>query len=207
MNFFSKFYEKYEKETLTLGLFFFFTIPYLLINWLSVGRASYSLNLIIDEKIPFLIPFVLAYLSMYILALLPYFLVKKKDDFRQLALVYFVILSFCYLIFLLFPVEMIRPSLAWVSGLLGFLMNWLYSIDPGYNCFPSIHVAIAFFVGLVCFRYQKRYWWVLTWAILVAVSTLLIKQHYFLDVVGGWLVSLTGYLWWDKILMKNKKIY
>jgi len=73
-------------------------------------------------------------------------------------------------------------------------LRLLYSSDPPYNCFPSLHVAHSFVSALACFHVHRRLGAIATIsAALVAVSTLFTKQHYVLDVVVGALLAFVAY--------------
>ena len=85
---------------------------------------------------------------------------------------------------------MLRP----VDGVLGVsdgVLRWLYKIDAGFNIFPSLHVANVAYVACLIGRLRGRMAvpvWIL-W-LLVAGSTLLIKQHFLVDVVAGTLLGM-----------------
>jgi membrane-associated phospholipid phosphatase len=84
------------------------------------------------------------------------------------------------------------PALAYGVDLLA--LRVAYSIDPPYNCFPSLHVAYAFVSALTCSRVHRGVGFVaLLWAVLIAVSTVFTKQHYVLDVIGGGLIAWVAY--------------
>lgn len=56
----------------------------------------------------------------------------------------------------------------------------------GYNVFPSLHVANSVLVAWVFFRYRSPLAWpVLLLAVFVSASTVLVKAHYLLDILGG----------------------
>lgn len=71
----------------------------------------------------------------------------------------------------------------------------LYSSDPPYNCFPSLHVAHSFVSRLACYRVHRSLGIVATiCATLVALSTLFTKQHYILDVIAGMSLAFVAYV-------------
>ena len=80
------------------------------------------------------------------------------------------------------------------GGFLNTLVKLNYSADLPYNCFPSLHVAYAFIGALVLWNYKRT--WAYTYlacAIIVAISVVLVKQHYILDVVGGFITPFIAY--------------
>jgi membrane-associated phospholipid phosphatase len=60
-------------------------------------------------------------------------------------------------------------------------------LDPGYNIFPSLHVANAFLVAFIFFKLRNRIeGTALTIvAVLISISALYVKQHYVVDIVSG----------------------
>ena len=73
-------------------------------------------------------------------------------------------------------------------------LRFLYGADPPYNCFPSLHVAHSFVSALTCWRVHRGVGiGTGICASLVALSTLLTKQHYVLDVIAGVLLASIAY--------------
>jgi membrane-associated phospholipid phosphatase len=93
------------------------------------------------------------------------------------------------------PTKMPRPPLAAASFFDTALMT-LWNFDTAKNAFPSQHVAFSFVCALIlATAYKKIGWLPILMASLIAVSTVLIKQHYVWAVVGGIIVALFAY-WW-----------
>lgn len=74
-----------------------------------------------------------------------------------------------------------------------FTFNDKANLD--FNYFPSLHVAFAF--TLAFFVAEEKQSWliflVIFWACAVALATLLTKQHYLIDVVGGLILATVSY--------------
>ena len=65
-------------------------------------------------------------------------------------------------------------------------MLLLYRVDAPGNNFPSLHVANCVFASLLSSHYSHTLGLVLgMYAVLVALSTMLVKQHWLADCVGG----------------------
>lgn len=77
----------------------------------------------------------------------------------------------------------------------GFWLVLLNSIDTPANCFPSMHVALAV-IAAWGLRADNRPWAPLgaAWALLIALSTVLVKQHYVADVAGGLVLAVAASL-------------
>lgn len=201
---FPQLFKKYPREFLSIGLVLAFLIPYFLLNTFTNGRETHSLLLGIDENIPFFPAFIFVYLTSYIIVFMPYFFIREEKEFKKTAWAYIVTLMIGYFIFLIYPVKMIRPEVLINGQLNGFfsqITTWFYALDQPYNNFPSLHVAMSFLSAGACFKFNKKYWWLFLWAGAIAISTLLVKQHYVLDVLGG-AVLFGGVYWW---VMRRKR--
>ncbi len=75
------------------------------------------------------------------------------------------------------------------------LLTIVYHTDPGFNVFPSMHVANSLFVALIFYRYNKKvgqvFWGI---ALLISGSIFFVKQHYLIDFVGGTIEAIAVYL-------------
>lgn len=99
-------------------------------------------------------------------------------------------------IHLLWPVEYPRElfPLPEGTGVLSALgIQLLRGVDGARSCLPSLHVALATVAALSVTRPSR--WSVPTkiWAILVTVSTMTTKQHYFYDVGAGAFVGVLAH--------------
>jgi membrane-associated phospholipid phosphatase len=147
--------------------------------------------LFIDTYVPFLPALVVPYLSFFIL--IPYALFVVLPTAVGSAFLYALIIGmwsaavFWYFV----PTGMVRPKVEG-RGVFSRLVRAMYTIDGPCNNFPSSHV----FVSLICGHYLAVAFpetGLLTWAwcLLVAASTVFVKQHYIADVFGGvvWAVA------------------
>ena len=88
-----------------------------------------------------------------------------------------------------------RPAKVIGEGFVVWGLRFLYSADPPYNCFPSLHVAHSFVSALTCYRVHRGVGIAAALcAALVGLSTLFTKQHYILDVIAGILLACVAYL-------------
>jgi membrane-associated phospholipid phosphatase len=89
------------------------------------------------------------------------------------------LLAFC--IFLIYPTEFSR-SLTMKEEASTYAFRFLYSIDSAANCFPSLHVALAWLSALGLRDERKKAGGrAMVWSTLISISTLTTKQHYFVD--------------------------
>ncbi|HEY6402922.1 MAG TPA: phosphatase PAP2 family protein, partial [Blastocatellia bacterium] len=87
--------------------------------------------------------------------------------------------------------------------------RFLYSIDSAANCFPSLHVALAWLSALGLRDERRRAGALaMVWAALISISTLTTKQHYFADLVGGGaLAFFCRWLIREQISFKEPRIF
>jgi membrane-associated phospholipid phosphatase len=160
------------------------------------GRTTYAPELALDRLIPLQPGWALVYGSLYLfLILLPVFVVCREEHIRRTVLAYLMVWITAYICFLVYPTRAPRGDEVSGSGFGAWGLRFLYSADPPYNCFPSLHVAHSFVSALTCVRLHRGLGFVaLTCALLVALSTLFTKQHYVLDVIAGIGLAFAAYL-------------
>lgn len=171
----------------------FFTV-YPSCNWLTARRDDVlSLYVAPELSIPFVPEFVWAYLSLYLLFLIPPFAldqVRLKTLGRQLV----AATIFCGLIFLLLPAKLGFERAVPDDPFYNSLFANMFAVDLPHNMAPSLHVT---FSALILFalsdgpqpRLAKIIFW--GWLVLLCASTVLVHQHHLLDVATGLLVAIT----------------
>jgi len=144
-----------------------------------------------EKNIPLLPALIFAYFMNFCVLAFAYVFVEDLAFFRKMVKAFFIGTTIHFIIFLAFPVEYnLRPVVNPDQGWAYFLVYFYYWMDPPYNCFPSMHVSNCFLVAFLMHRYRSWLSWILhPIAISVAVSVVLVKQHYVVDVVAGFLVA------------------
>ena len=139
-----------------------------------------------------LLPFVPALLPLYV-AYIPFFWwtgARSEDDETATRFFYATHLQLAVsaIVWVLFPVMMPREpfygaaALSWVDA----FWRWF---DAPNNCLPSLHAANCLL--FIQFNWQRRWRWLHTLlAGGIIASTVLVKQHYAIDVLAGALVYL-----------------
>lgn len=172
---------------------------------------AYDLSIdFIDNNIPFVNWFIIFYIACYPWWYLgPLLVLKYKRmafyEYLTSAVIGYIIGG---IIFLTLPTEIIRPVID-NNNLLNKLVNFIYSVDtPANNLFPSFHCFISWNVYLsirgnkeVPVYYRIGY---LLFALLVCASTVLIKQHFFVDILAGVLLAELTFLIAKKISVAKK---
>lgn len=161
---------------------------------LDVGRTLHVPEIALDRALPLLPAWALVYGTVYLfLILLPVFVIRREAHIRGLYLAYLTVWLAAYVGFLVYPTRAPRPALVAGDGFVAWGLRFLYSADPPYNCFPSLHVAHSFVSAVACYRVHQRVGMAaLLGASLVALSTLFTKQHYAADVIAGMLLAFTA---------------
>ena len=161
-------------------------LGYLTLVHINKATSAISLSIPIDLWIPFNPYFIWIYISFYFLPYTLIFIIKDREDFEEMLFSLFIIYMIGFSIFFAFPVIMERPQIN-PTSLSAFIVMLMYKMDnPPLNCFPSLHVAISLFAALVVKMDNHRLGNVfIISAIIVSVSTLYVKQHYFLDIIAG----------------------
>ncbi len=169
---------------------------YILIPELLPPQTRYVPELALDRAIPLIPSWALVYGALYVfLILLPIFVVRQDEQIRRTVFAYLLIWITSYVVFFfVYPTVAPRPARMIGEGFAAWGLRALYSSDPPYNCFPSLHVAHSFVSALTCYRVHRSLGVFATCcAALVALSTLFTKQHYILDVIAGVFLAFVAY--------------
>ncbi len=153
----------------------------------------------IDNKIPFIPHFIYIYNIFYpfVFITLYYVFLKDKKKYYRGIIAGTIGYLICDIIFLTYPTIMIRPEVMYdkLDVITGFIVKVTYFIDnPALNCFPSIHCLFCFqaaYTTLVANGISKKKKAIITFILLlISISTVLVKQHYFYDVLGAFVVFI-----------------
>ncbi len=159
-----------------------------------------------DQKVPLWLPALIAYQSLFFVGvgLLLWLWWKRRRSFRRLALTWITDALISNTIFFILPTKMLRPTIQATD----FWTCWLqqvYAYDLPFNAFPSLHVSTALIMGWFWWRNISKVWLKvigIMWALAVMVSTILVKQHSLLDVLGGLIVGLVAIWSVDRFFSK-----
>jgi membrane-associated phospholipid phosphatase len=168
---------------------------YFFIAELTRSRSTYAPEVALDRALSVQPAWMLVYGSLYVLILpLPVLVVRQPELFRRGLQAYLMVMLVAYAGFLLYPTAAPRPAEVLGSGFAAWSLRLAYSLDPPYNCFPSLHVAYSFVSALTCYRVHRGVGAAAgLWAALIGVSTLYTKQHYVVDVIAGALAAYVAY--------------
>jgi membrane-associated phospholipid phosphatase len=170
-----------------------FTVPMLNIIYTflnSFNGIAHNLGTKVDNIIPFIRFFIVPYNLWYpfiIISLLFLCFKDRKTFFKTIISIDLGLIS-CYIIYLIFQTTVPRPDII-SEDTFSKLVHLTYSLDKPYNCFPSIHV-------LTCYLVMKSFYKSAIDGLLtkisvffigniIIISTLFVKQHVILDIIGG----------------------
>lgn len=184
------------------GLFF---LPRLLIPAEQFHLVHHPLDDLIPLYTPAAIPYYLWYVGLFGTPLYTFF--RDREAFRKY--MYFALWGYgvATVVYLVYPTAIaFRPEKLEGQDLFTRMVALIYSIDTPTNVLPSLHtiMGVGIALGLGAAKpFRKPLWQVLLWvfALLVAMSTVLIKQHSTLDVFAAVPVCLIGGL----LFFKPKK--
>ena len=140
----------------------------------------------IDPLIPYISTFVIPY-ALYLPVLILPFILYWNDykKYRTMALSLAAVLAASIIIYLIFQTEMTRyePS---QNNIFDSFVSAIQHADAPVNALPSLHVSIPLMITFfVYIRSRKMGICLLPVTILIILSTVFIKQHAVLDILGG----------------------
>ncbi|HMC65977.1 MAG TPA: phosphatase PAP2 family protein [Gemmataceae bacterium] len=158
-------------------------------------------HLDIETAIPFVPASVVGYMSLYLLFSAAPFILRTRRELEALTFALAAVTLAAGPCFLLLPVETAFPDAGELGAWTG-PVRFAKQLALRNNCFPSLHFAFAVVCVSIFARQAallgKAVLWL--WAGGIAASTLLLHQHYVLDLVGGFLLALAGvWLVYDRL--------
>lgn len=188
-----------ERLPLLLFLLIFQTL-YFLINRFNANRGGFVADIpAIDGKMPLIGVFVVPYIGgLVLMPLFPAYAAWKfpRHLFQEYALGFFTIMCVGYSIWIIFPAYVIKEPING-SGIFIDLVKKLHSGDDSYgthNAIPSSHVYYVTLAMCYYIRYNRKLFAPFaTFAVVNALSTMFTHQHYFLDVIAGFLTTWSVY--------------
>ncbi|WP_416327678.1 phosphatase PAP2 family protein [[Eubacterium] hominis] len=184
---------------LLLTYWIFYLLYFELLEHIAV--PSYIIYSPLDDLIPFNEFFVIPYLLWFPLLVLPlgYFLFHSKKDFQDLCFFMFTGMSFCLLVYTIFPNGLNLRVPITATNLCARLVGFLQSIDSPTNVCPSIHVSSTVAICIVVWKYQGFHHAkaikisTILLSVMIILATMFIKQHSIIDVILG--IALSGVLY------------
>lgn len=182
-----------------ISLIIVLSFIYGLCNRVWFGKKPLVLVLPVDRYIPLLPWTVFIYNMWYPILLVSSALLAIHDKavFRHFLIAYTLASLASFAIFVFFQNEVPRTYLLEGKSFAQKLLLFTWKMDNPYNGFPSIHVLACTMTILAVQTSAlslpfKAFIWISQ--LLIILSTLTTKQHVVLDLFGGSLLALLGWI-------------
>ncbi|MCO5168138.1 MAG: phosphatase PAP2 family protein [Planctomycetes bacterium] len=190
----------WEKVQLVLVLFVGTFAGYYAVGLTASHDTAAGLPTPLDDAIPLVPGAMWLYAWVYTAMFYPAFVVRCPFLFRRAALAYAVVVAVSLVAWVAYPVTSLglpgRPAMEAIEPasfpLWGLKVN--YTLDPPFNCFPSLHMSIATVAALSA-AHARRLWGLVAVppVVGIAVAIVAVKQHWALDGVAGVLLGAFAY--------------
>ena len=171
----------------------------LIYDGLNHGPNRVFLRTPLDEALPVVPIFAIPYVSLipYIGVSLVAFLFFRIRVYRSAAITMIVVWFISYAFYFFLQSYIARPPVTGTDPFSGMIRS-VYASDQPFNDFPSLHTSLSTIIAIHWWRADRRAGIAaVIWTALIVMSTVLIKQHYLADVVGG--LVLAGVTSWAVI--------
>lgn len=165
----------------------------------------HNLETPLDRALPVVPIFAAPYIAFLLFLPLTVLLfgVTSWERFTTLALALIIASLAADVFYLYFQTYVQRPVV--VGNDIGSqLLRLVYAHDQPYNDFPSLHTADSTLAAIAYFRWKPRYGFIaLPLVVAIIAATVLIKQHYVADVIGGLLLAGLSYWIASKVVKQS----
>ena len=188
-----------EHKYCLIGLYLFVFLAGFFVLEAAAPKPKVIIHCAADDWIPFNEWFILPYALWYLWvpACMFCFMLRDKAAYLELCFNMFTGATLCLFIYALWPNGLDLRREITADNICADLVRLLRSIDPPCNVCPSIHVSSTAAVHLTLCRSRSlgksagmRALSIIVTAAICA-STMFIKQHSLIDVLCGWLLSLS----------------
>lgn len=193
-------FQKYKHAWVFLyGLIYFPWFGYL---EKTVTSNYHVIHTALDDKIPFIEFFIVPYLLWFgfIAFAAFYFFFTDKNDFYRMAIFTITGMTVFLIISTLYPNgQNLRPTEFARDNIFVDMVNQVYKGDTPTNIFPSIHAynSIAVYIAVCNSERLKNYKLIkygsFSLTILIILSTIFLKQHSVVDVIGAIVLAIPAY--------------
>lgn len=158
----------------------------------------------LDNSIPLRSAWVWIYSGIYYPAIVVVVMsVHNPRQFNYMAFSYLVLLAFHMIVFLVFPVEVppewrqIQPNPSSTSDK---FLAIVHRFDARNNCFPSMHVSVATLTAFHgAMNMPSAFIPSVVFVVLIALSCVLTKQHYLIDLPAGLVCGWLSFLFYLRL--------
>jgi membrane-associated phospholipid phosphatase len=213
-----KLLKKY-KHFIIVPIFFLFYMSVFYYVENRTGVHIHKISFGPDQYVPFCEYFIVPYFLwfFYIAAAVVYFGIFSKDrtDYYCLITTLGIGMTLFLIISLIFPNGLnLRPSYFARDNIFVDMVRYLYSIDTSTNVFPSIHVfnSVAVAIAIAAHPTLRRHPLIVhastLLAVLIVCSTVFLKQHSLIDVMGALALNWICYrlIYRPRYVLERKRV-
>jgi membrane-associated phospholipid phosphatase len=171
---------------------------------LNHGPYRLFLRTPIDEALPVVTLFVVPYVSLkaFIYGSLTIFLLFRARIFQSAVVSMIATFLVSYIFFAILQTYVDRPALTGTDALTRMVRD-VYAGDHPFNDFPSLHVSLSAIIAIHWWRFSRTSWPLVIWAGLIAISTVMVKQHYLVDIVGGLILAFATSMFFLRLVGRD----
>lgn len=191
-----------------------YVLTFFIIEKYTPTSGYWVTDLPLDDYIPFVPGFAVFYVIWYPLFVMVGIptLIRDGEAFKRWMYYLMVVLTGTLIFDVLVPNgQHLRPENVQVDGLGTWIMSIIWAADTPTNVFPSMHVLGCIGDIICCFDSKVFKPWhravITVLCVLCMASTVLVKQHAFIDTVGALAVAiLVALIVWRKRIFKHKAL-
>jgi len=183
-----------EHKHIFMLLYALIYLPWFVYLERAVTNPTYIIHHRLDDLIPFNEYFIIPYYLWFAFTAVAvaYFFFKNKKDYYRLTSHLFIGMTVFLIISTVYPNgQLLRPTEFVRDNIFVDLVQLIYKADTPTNIFPSIHVYNSLCVMVAVMKsknFQYKNWIKVTTNVIgftIILSTMFLKQHSVLDVIGG----------------------
>ena len=191
-----------------------YVLTFFIIEKYTPTSGYWVTDLPLDDYIPFVPGFAVFYVIWYPLFVMVGIptLIRDGAAFKRWMYYLMVVLTGTLIFDVLVPNgQHLRPENVQVDGLGTWIMSIIWAADTPTNVFPSMHVLGCIGNIICCFDSKVFKPWhravITVLCVLCMASTVLVKQHAFIDTVGALAVAIpVALIVWRKRIFKHKAL-
>lgn len=176
-------------------------------DYLNHGPYRLFLRSPIDQALPVVPLFVVPYVSLqpFIYASLVIFLIFRTRVFQSAVLSMIATFLVSYVFFAFLQTYVDRPVLTG-GDVFTKMVRDVYAGDHPFNDFPSLHVSTSTIIAIHWWRFSRRFTWpLIIWAALIAMSTVMVRQHYVADIAGGLILAFATSIFFLRLVDREPR--
>lgn len=179
------------KLACTFGVLAYYLVGYFVLNRFPFEHYHDVPQVSLLDDLPIIPWTIIVYNSVFVLGALAIWLLPDAKTVKVYFLSVLISYTINYLFFAVYPTRIQRSPIPAGDSLWLLGLRITRHLDDPYTCFPSLHITNCTLGVLALWktRYGK---WFLLWTVTIALSTLTVDQHLFLDLPAGAAVAIMG---------------